>query len=49
MNAFDAAAKDGRDDTPHAELAALLEVQNQRGMDRAEIPATYLKVTVTRG
>ena len=48
MNAFDAAAKDGREEQLHAELAFLFEAQNQGGADRTEIPATYLKVTVTK-
>ncbi len=45
MNAFDAAAKDGREDELHAELARLFDAQNQAGADRTIIPATYLKVT----
>jgi SAM-dependent methyltransferase len=48
MNAFDAAAKDGREQALQAELAALFEAQNQAGKGRTEIPATYLKVTVTK-
>ena len=48
MNAFDAAAKDGREEALHAELAELFEAQNRAGPDRTEIPATYLKVTVAR-
>ena len=48
MNAFDAAAKDGREEALHAELAALFEAQNRAGPGRTEIPATYLKVTVTK-
>lgn len=48
MNAFEAAAKDGREAQLEAELTALFEAQNQAGPDRTEIPATYLKVTVTR-
>ena len=49
MNAFEAAAKDGRDAELEAELAALFEAQNRAGPQRTEIAATYLKVTVTRG
>jgi SAM-dependent methyltransferase len=48
MNAFDAAAKEGREEALQAELADLFEAQNQAGPDRTEIPATYLKVTVTK-
>ena len=48
MNAFEAAAKDGREAELEAELQALFEEQNQGGPDRTEIPATYLKVTVTK-
>jgi SAM-dependent methyltransferase len=48
MNAFDAAAKDGRQAELEAELRALFEAQNQGGPDRTEVPATYLKVTVTK-
>ena len=48
MNAFDAAAKDGREAQLQAELAELFEAQNRAGAGRTEIPATYLKVTVTK-
>jgi len=48
MNAFDAAAKDGREAELQAELADLFDAQNQAGPERTEIPATYLKVTVTK-
>ena len=48
MNAFEAAAKDGRQAQLEAELVELFEAQNQGGADRTEIPATYLKVTVTK-
>jgi len=48
MNAFDAAAKDGRQGDLEAELAALFEAQNQGGPERTEIPAVYLKVVVTK-
>jgi hypothetical protein len=47
MNAFDAAAKDGRAEQLAAELKALFVAQN-RGGERTEIPATFLKVTVTK-
>lgn len=48
MNAFEAAAASGRADALEAELDRLFEDQNQGGPDSTEIPATYLKVTVTR-
>ncbi|HEX9964462.1 MAG TPA: class I SAM-dependent methyltransferase [Allosphingosinicella sp.] len=48
MNAFDAAAKDGREEGLQAELGDLFEAQNRAGPERTEIPATYLRVTVTR-
>jgi SAM-dependent methyltransferase len=48
MNAFEAAAKDGREDQLEVELAALFEQQNQGGSDSTVIPATYLKVMVTK-
>jgi SAM-dependent methyltransferase len=48
MNAFDAAAKDGREGQLEAELTALFEAQNQGGADITVIPATYLKVMVNR-
>lgn len=48
MSAFEAAAKDGRADALQAELADLFERQNQGGADTTVIPATYLKVSVTR-
>jgi hypothetical protein len=46
MNAFEAAENGGRA-TLAGELATLFNAQN-RGGDRTEIPATYLKVTVTK-
>lgn len=49
MNAFDAAAKDGREEALHAELRNLFEAQNRAGPDRTEIPATYLKVIAIKG
>ena len=48
MNAFEAAAASGREDQLRAELTELFEAQNRAGPERTEIPATYLKVTVTR-
>ena len=45
MNAFAAAAKDGRDAELQAELDALFAEQN-RGGEATSIPATYLRVTV---
>ena len=48
MNAFDAASKDGRADRLGGELEALFAAQNRGGSERTEIPATFLKVTVTK-
>jgi SAM-dependent methyltransferase len=49
MNAFDAAEKGGKADALRAELEALFEAQNRSGRtDVTSIPATYLRVTVTR-
>lgn len=48
MNAFAAAAKDGRADQLEAELKALFETHNRGGAGATEIPATYLKVIVTK-
>ena len=47
MNAFEAAASNGREDDLAAELSTLFNAQN-RGGERTEIPATFLKVTVTK-
>ena len=47
MNAFEAAAAAGREEDRAEELQALFNAQN-RGGDRTEIPATYLKVTVQK-
>ena len=46
MNAFDAAAKDGRADELQAELEALFTAQNEARDGGTRIPATFLKVTV---
>ena len=48
MNAFDAARANGREEDLQRELTALFNAQNQGGADRTEVPATYLKVTVTK-
>jgi len=48
MNAFEAAARDGREKLLEAELTELFEAQNQGDAGRTEIPATFLRVTVTR-
>ena len=47
MNAFEAAAGQGREEELRAGLTALFEAQNRAGAGRTEIPATYMKVTVT--
>jgi SAM-dependent methyltransferase len=48
MNAFDAAAKNGRDEQLRGELNSLFEAQNQGSADSTVIPATYLKVLVSK-
>lgn len=48
MNAYEAAAKDGREEALHGELTALFDAQNRAGPDRTDIAATYLQVTVTK-
>jgi len=48
MNAFEAAAKDGRAEQLRDELKTLFERQNQGGLERTVIPATYLKVSVKK-
>ena len=48
MNAFEAAEKSGRRDELERELKDLFAAQN-RGGDRTEVPATFLKVTVRKG
>jgi ubiquinone/menaquinone biosynthesis C-methylase UbiE len=49
MNAFEAAAKTGRDGELEKELNALFERENKSGRpDKTSIPATFLRVTVTR-
>ena len=47
MNAFAAAAADGREGDLQAELEALFEAQNERA-EGTSIPANYLRVTVRR-
>jgi SAM-dependent methyltransferase len=47
MNAFEAASKDGREEQLAQELRDLFIAQN-RGGERTEVPAIYLKVTVTK-
>ena len=47
MNAFEAAAKDGREDELQAELEKLFNDQN-RSNGATSIPATFLRVTVQR-
>jgi ubiquinone/menaquinone biosynthesis C-methylase UbiE len=49
MNAFEAAAKNGKESTLQAELETLFGAQNRSGRaDRTEVPATFLHVTATR-
>ncbi len=48
MNAFEAASKDGRAGRLEDELTRLFEAHNRAGPEQTEIPATFLKVTVTK-
>lgn len=48
MNAFEAAAKDGREAQLEDELANLFEDHNQASEGTTAIPATFLKVTVQK-
>lgn len=48
MNAFEAASKDGRAEQLEAELTQLFEEHNRAGAESTEIPAKFLKVTVTK-
>jgi hypothetical protein len=48
MNAFEAASKDGRADELEAELTGIFEAHNRGGADSTDIPATFLKVVVTK-
>ena len=49
MNAFEAAAANGREGDLHAELETLFKMHNANpGEDTTSIPATYLRVTVLR-
>jgi SAM-dependent methyltransferase len=48
MNAFEAAAKNGKEDALKAELTALFEAQNKGTNGKTSIPATFLRVTVKR-
>ncbi|WP_213954530.1 methyltransferase domain-containing protein [Variovorax sp. dw_954] len=49
MNAFDAAAKNGKEALLQGELETLFAAQNQSGRSgHTEVPATFLRVTVTK-
>lgn len=48
MNAFEAAARNGREEQLRAELTTLFKSQNLGAVDGTEIPATYLKVLVEK-
>lgn len=48
MNAFEAASRDGKAAELEAELLELFEQHNKADEGRTEIPATFLKVTVTK-
>lgn len=48
MNAFEAASNDGRAQDLEAELNELFESHNRAGREATDIPATFLKVVVTK-
>ena len=48
MNAFEAAATNGREDDLQAELETLFKEQNTSADGATAIPATFLRVTVAR-
>ena len=48
MNAFEAAEKNGKASDLQRELVELFTRENRSGKDKTFIPATYLKVTITR-
>lgn len=48
MNAFDAAAANGREAELEQQLVALAHAQNRAGGRGTAIPATFLRVTVRR-
>jgi SAM-dependent methyltransferase len=48
MNAFEAAEMQGKQEQLGAELGELFERQNQSGSSGTEIPATFLKVMITK-
>ena len=48
MNAYAAAAQEGREAELHGELLGLFEAQNRSTAGDTEIPATFLKVTVAK-
>lgn len=48
MNAFEAAAREGVEEKLQAELSELFEAQNQGGPGETAIPATYLKVKISK-
>jgi hypothetical protein len=48
MNAYAAAAQNGRSDELHGQLVALAESQNQGRDGAIAIPATFMRVTVLR-
>lgn len=48
MNAFEAAAKEGKAEQLETELTQLFEQHNRADADRTEIPATYLKAVIAK-
>jgi len=47
MNAYEAAVKNGKADELHSQLVELAKSQNRSGNGSTDIPATFLRVTVT--
>jgi hypothetical protein len=48
MNTFEAANKDGQADQLETELTQLCKHHDHAGADKSGVPATFLKVTITR-
>jgi len=47
MNAYDAAEKNGKTEELHTQLVGMAEAQNQNKNGGTNIPATFLRVTVS--
>lgn len=48
MNAYESARKSGKEEELHRELVDLAESRNEGGRGGVDIPATYMRVTVSR-